>query len=53
VEFTCYISHPNIVQSVCKQDLVFSQTLPILYKNLCGSQPEDGFMKKSRNISLL
>jgi len=45
LEFTFYILHPNILQQPCKRDLVFSETLLIVQKYLCGSQPEDGFMK--------
>jgi hypothetical protein len=29
------------------QDLVLSETLSIEYKNLYGSQPENGFMKEA------
>ena len=33
-------------------DLVFSETLSIVYKKLFGSQPEDGFMKKPKHVAV-
>jgi hypothetical protein len=37
----------------CKRDFAFSATLSVVYKNIVGSQPEDGFMKKPKQITIM